>query len=74
MNLYELNILGIAVFMHRVHTKTSPVFAGCSQMISHLYSTKLSILNFSKTKLKLTKTKYRISIRVLTTWNDFVDD
>ena len=47
--------------MHRVHTKTSPpVFTGSFQRICHLYSTRLSTLNFSKPKLKLIKTKYRL--------------
>ena len=46
LNLYKLNILSIAVFMHRVHTKTSPpVFTGNFQKISHLYSTRSSTLN-----------------------------
>ena len=75
LNLYKLNILSIAVFMHRVHTKTiPPVFTGSFQRISHLYSTRLSTLNFSKPKLKLTNTKYRISIRGLAIWNDFVEN
>ena len=75
LNLCKLNILSIAVFMRRVHTKTSPsVFTGSFQRISHLYSTRSSTLNLSKPKLKLTKTKYRISIRGPTTWNDFVED
>ena len=75
LNLYKLNILSIAVFIHRVHTKTSPpVFTGSFQKISYLYSTRSSTLNFSKPKLKLTKTKYRISIRGPTKWNDFVED
>ena len=63
LSLCKLNILSIAVFMHRVYTKTSPpVFTGRFQMISHLYSTRSSTLNFSKPKFKLIKTKYRISI------------
>ena len=49
LNLYKLNILSIAVFRHRFHTKPSPpVFTGRFQRISHLYSTKSSTLNFSK--------------------------
>ena len=37
LNLYELNILSIAVFMHRVHTKRSPpIFTGNFQGISEL--------------------------------------
>ena len=64
LNVYTLNILSIAVFMHRVHTKTSPLnFTGSFQRISRLYSTRSSTLNFSKPKLKLTKTKYSISRR-----------
>ena len=61
--------------MHRVHTKTSPsVFTGRFQRISYLYSTRSSTLNFSKPKLKLTTTKYRISIRGPTVWNNFIED
>ena len=61
--------------MHRVHTKTSPpVFTGSFQRISHLYSRRLSTLNISKPKVKLTKTKYRISIRGPAIWNDFIKD
>ena len=64
LNQYKLNILSIAIFMYRVRTKTSsPVFTGLFQGLSHLYSTRSSTLNFLKPKLKLTKTKYRISIR-----------
>ena len=60
--------------MHRVHTKTSPpAFNGSFQRISHLYSTRSSTLNFSKPKLKPTKTRYRISIRGPAIWNDFVE-
>ena len=69
LNLHKLNVLSIAIFMHRVHTKTSLVFAGSIQRISHLYSTRSPTLNFSKPKLKLTKTKYRISIRDPSIWN-----
>ena len=73
LNLYKLDILRIAVFMHRVHTKASPpVFTGNIQRISHLYSTRSSTLNLLKSKLKLTKTKYRISIRGPAIWNEVV--
>ena len=61
--------------MYRVHTKTSPpIFTGSFQRISHLYSARSSTLNFSKPKLKLTKTKYIISIKGPAIWNDFVED
>ena len=74
LNLCKLNILSIAVFMHRVHTKASPpVFTGRFE-ISHLYSTRSSNLNFSKPKLKLTKAKYTIFRRAPTILHDFVED
>ena len=61
--------------MNRIHTKkSSPVFAGSFQMISHLYSTRSSTLNFVKPKIKLTKNKYRAAIRGLVISNDFVKD
>ena len=61
--------------MHRVYAKISPlVFTGRFQRISHLYSTRSSTSNFSKPKLKLTKTIYRVSKRSRTTWNDFVEN
>ena len=75
LNLYKFNLLSTAVFMHRVHTKRSPpIFTGSFQRISHLYSTRSSTLNFSKPKLKLTETNYRISIRGPAIWNDFIED
>ena len=61
--------------MHRVYTKASPpIFTRSFQRISHLYSTRSSTLSFSKPKLKLTKAKYRISIRGPVIWNGFVED
>ena len=60
--------------MDRVHSKKfPPVFTEGFQRISHVHSTRLSPLNFSKPKLKLTKTKYRISISGLAIWNDIVE-
>ena len=59
LSLHELNILSIGVFMLRAHTKTSPpAFTVSFQRISRLCSTRLSTLNFLKSQLKLTKTKY----------------
>ena len=75
-NIYKLNILSVAVFTHRVHTRASPpVFTGFFQKIFHLYSTRSSNLNISKSKtnLKLAKTKYRISIRGSTIWKKFIE-
>ena len=61
--------------MHRVDAKTSPpFFTGRFQTISHFYTIWSSTLNFSKIKLKLTKTKYIISITGPTILNDFVED
>ena len=75
LNLYKLNILSITAFMHQVHTKASPpVFMESFQRISHLHSVRSSTLNFSKPTLKLTKAKYRISMRGPGIWNDFVED
>ena len=68
-------MLSIFVFMHRVLTITSaPVFTRSFQRICYLYSARSSILNFSKSKLKLTKTKYRSPIRGPVIWNDFVKE
>ena len=48
LNLCKLNILSIAVFMHRYHTKAPPpVFTGSFQRSSLLYSTRSSTLDFS---------------------------
>ena len=47
--------------LNRVDTKTPPpVFTVNFQNISYVHSTRLTNLNFSKPKLKLTKFKYRI--------------
>ena len=61
--------------MHRAHTKVSlPVFTEHFQKISPLCSIRSSTLNFSKPRLKLTKTKYRISFDPPTIRYDFVKD
>ena len=61
--------------MHRAHTKISPpVFTGQFERISFIYSIRSPTLNLSKIKLKLTKTKYIISIGPPTMWYDFVKD
>ena len=71
----KLNILYIVAFMHKVETKTSPLFFnGRLQRISHYYTIRPSALNFSKPKLKLTKAKYIISIRDPTILNYFVEE
>ena len=75
LNLHQLNIFSISVFMNKVHAKTSlPVFTGSFQRISHLNSTRSSTFNFSKPKLKLAKIKCRISIRSTAIWNDIDED
>ena len=73
LNVYQLNILNVSVFMHRVKQKTAPlVFHPRFTKPSHKYSTRFSGLNYKKPKCTLNRSKYRISVRGPLIWNSFL--
>ena len=73
LNIFKLNIFNVSIFMHKINTKTAPyTFTQHFQRIVHKYPTKYSNSNYKKPKVKLAKTKFRISIRGPSIWNNFI--
>ena len=71
----KLNILNNVTFMHKINTQTAPtVFLPKFHKPCHLYPTRFSKFNYLKPDHKLSKCKYRISIRGPSLWNDYLTD
>ena len=59
--------------MHKVKIGTIPsAFDNKFEVPYHSYPTRFSNINYTKPKLKLKKSRFRIAIRGPTIWNDFV--
>ena len=59
--------------MHKIKTGAGPAaFHATFKMPSHSHPTRFSIVNYSKPKTRLRKSRFRISIRGPTIWNNFV--
>ena len=71
LNVYQINILNNASFMHRINTKTAP--KNCTKP-SHIYPTRFSQIDYAKSTHKLNRCKYRISIRGPYIWNEFLSN
>ena len=73
LNVYKLNLFNVSVFMHKVKIGTIPsAFDNKFEVPYHSYPTRFSNINYTKPKLKLKKSRFRISIRGPTIWYDFV--
>ena len=73
LNIYKLNILNTAIFMHKVYNETAPAtFFELFQKVSHPYPTGFSKLCYKIPKTNLAKCKYRISSRGVLIWNNFL--
>ena len=70
LNIYQLNIISDLLFLHRVEDCGAPnVFLSKLLRPLHNYSTGVSPNNYIVPSFKLTKSKYRITIRVPKLWN-----
>ena len=75
LNIYKLNNLNTAIFMHRVYNETVPAtFFELFQKVSYPYPTGFSKLCYKISKTNLAKCKYRISSRRVFIWNNFLSD
>ena len=75
LNIYKLNILKAAIFMHKIHNETAPAtFFELFQKVSHPYPTGFSKLCYKIPKTNLAKCKYTISSRGVLIWNNFLSD
>ena len=65
LNVYQINILNNAFFMHRTNTNSAPiVFLDKLTKPAHLYPARFSQIHCSKPTHKLNRCKYRISIKL----------
>ena len=70
LNIYQLNIFNNLLFLHRVKNGKAPnVFLSKFLRPSHHYPTSFSQNNYIVPSFKLTKSKYRITIRATKLWN-----
>ena len=75
LNIYKLNILSVAVFIYQIRNKTAPsTFSGSFEKISHGYPTNISQFNYKTPKTALSKSKFRISFRGPSIWNNFLQN
>ena len=73
LNVYKINLLNTAVFMHKIKNRTAPSsFFEKFEQPSHSYSIRFSSGNYRKPQIKLHKCRFRISIRGPAIWNDLV--
>ena len=72
-DVYKLNLLNTSMFMHKIKIGTDiAAFHTTFTMPSHSYPARFLSLNYSKLKTRLRKIEFRISIRGLAIWNNFV--
>ena len=70
LNMYQLNIFNKLLFLHRVKNGKAPnVFLSRFLRPSHYCPTSFSQNNYIVPSFKLTKRKYRITIRARKLWN-----
>ena len=73
LNIYQTNILKILIFMHQVRNELTPnIFKKSFKFPNHQYPTGFARSNFLKPKIVLAQSKYRISIRGPTLWNELL--
>ena len=73
LNVYQLNVFNVLVFMHKIKTKTAPaIFLGKFNKVSHSYPTNFGLSNFTQPAVNLTRSKSRITVRGPKLWNDFL--
>ena len=75
LNIYKLNILSVAVFMYQIRNKTAPLtFSGGFEKICHRYPTHFSQFNYKIPKTALSKSKFKISFRGTSIWNNILQN
>ena len=72
-NLYKLNLLNIAVFMHNTKSRSAlSSFLEKFDQPSHSHQTRFSNGNYRKPQIKLRKCRFHISISGPAIWNDLI--
>ena len=75
LNFYQINLLQILLFMHKIKTNTSPrIFLHQFQTINHKHATRYSRNNFKEPKRETNYAKYCIHARSPVIWNSFLNE
>ena len=73
LNIYQLNIFRILLFMHKVKNERAPqIFKTVFSKTNNIYNTRSCRLTFSKPLYKTKSTQYNISFRGPHIWNSLV--
>ena len=74
LNMYKLNILSVSVFTYQTTNKTATlVFSGSFEKVCHGHLTTFLQFNYKIAKTALSKSKFRISFRRPSIWNNFLE-
>ena len=75
LNVYQINLLQVLLFMHKIKTNSSPrIFLHQFQTINHKYATRYSRINFKEPKRETNYAKYWIHARGPVIWNSFLNE
>ena len=75
LNVYQINLLQVLLFMHKIKTNSSPrIFLHQFQTINQKYATRYSRNNFKEPKRETNYAKYCIHARGLVIWNRFLNE
>ena len=75
LNVYQINLLRVLLFMHKIKTNSSPrIFLHQFQTINHKYATRHSRNNFKEPKRETNYAKYCIHARCPVIWNSFLNE
>ena len=75
LNVYQINLLQVLPFMHKIKTNSSPLISLHQfQKINHIYATRYSRNNFKEPKRKTNYANYCIHTRGPVFWNSFVNE
>ena len=75
LNVYQINLLEVLPFMHKIKTNLSPrIFLHQFQTINHKYATRYSRNNFKEPKSETNYAKYCIHARGPVIWNRFLNE
>ena len=75
LNVYQINLLQVHLFMHKIKTNPSPrIFIHQFQTINHKYATQYSRNNFKEPKRETNYAKYCIHARGPVIWNSFLNE
>ncbi|XP_065678245.1 tigger transposable element-derived protein 4-like [Hydra vulgaris] len=73
LNVFQLNLYQILIFMYKLHNKISPIiFSTLFNKINHMYSARFS--KYEQPKMHYLATKFFIAVRGPKLWNALLSD